>query len=294
MKKLLLAAGVAVSVLLASCGGSTGTPKNFTDSLSQTLGQFNGVRLNEQYETLPVEEQKKYDKQEILRGIKDVLLADTGNVGYYTGLSIGLNMNSQLLSMEQSGVKLDRQSLLAALAKAFLADSVGDTKDIDEQYSAMMQKVQAQVAIEREKQQQAAAEAAAKAAAEAKEAQAKYIADLQAKDPEIKVTESGLAYKVVKQGTGANASADDKVQVIYTGTLTDGTQFDSSKGEVAEFVPAQTVPGFSEALQMMNAGSEYIIYIPSELGYGNRPVHNIPANSMLVFNVELKSITPAE
>lgn len=283
-----------MSVLLASCGGSTGTPKDFTDSLSQTLGQFNGVRLNEQFQSLPDEEQAKYDKQEILRGIKAVILTDTGNVGYLTGLSIGLSMNGQLTSMEQSGVKLDRQAMLAALAKAFLADSVGDTKDIDEQYSRMMQQMQAQMAIEREKQQQAAAEAAAQAAAEAKESQAKYIAELQAKDPEIKTTPSGLAYKVVKQGTGANAGANDKVQVVYAGTLTDGTEFDSSKGEAVEFIPSQTVPGFSEGLQLMNPGSEYILYIPSELGYGSHSVRKIPANSMLVFNVKLEGVNPAE
>ncbi|MCQ2217504.1 MAG: FKBP-type peptidyl-prolyl cis-trans isomerase [Paludibacteraceae bacterium] len=108
----------------------------------------------------------------------------------------------------------------------------------------------------------------------------------------VVVTESGLQYKVINEGTGAKPKSDDVVKVHYTGRLTDGTVFDSSveRGTPAEFPVNQVIPGWTEALQLMSVGSKYELTIPAKLGYGERPAGPIPANSILLFEVELLDI----
>ena len=106
-------------------------------------------------------------------------------------------------------------------------------------------------------------------------------------------TESGLQYQVVTEGKGAKPTADDKVKVHYTGTLLDGTKFDSSvdRGEPAEFGVGQVIKGWTEVLQLMPVGSKYIVWIPSELAYGERGAGaDIRANSTLKFEIELLEI----
>ncbi len=105
---------------------------------------------------------------------------------------------------------------------------------------------------------------------------------------------SGLQYKIVKEGKGAKPSLTDKVTVHYHGTLIDGTIFDSSteRKQPIELTVNQVIPGWIEALQLMPVGSKWILYIPSELAYGEnpRPGGPIEPNSTLIFEVELLSI----
>lgn len=113
------------------------------------------------------------------------------------------------------------------------------------------------------------------------------------KRAEVHTTPSGLQYEIVKQGDGPRPTAGDSVTVHYTGKLIDGTVFDSSvdRGEPADFAITQVVPGFGEGLKMMNKGSKYILYIPSNLAYGDNATGSIPAGSTLVFEVEVLDIT---
>ncbi|MDR0940622.1 MAG: FKBP-type peptidyl-prolyl cis-trans isomerase [Bacteroidales bacterium] len=113
-----------------------------------------------------------------------------------------------------------------------------------------------------------------------------------AKRPEVKTTASGLQYEIVTQGTGAQPQAGDVVTLHYKGTLIDGTVFDSSieRGEPATFGVSQVIPGFSEAIQLMNVGSKYIVYIPQELAYGERGAGPIEPYSTLIFQIELLGI----
>ncbi|MCI5114133.1 MAG: FKBP-type peptidyl-prolyl cis-trans isomerase [Candidatus Electrothrix sp. AW5] len=109
----------------------------------------------------------------------------------------------------------------------------------------------------------------------------------------VKVTASGLQYKVIKEGEGKKPLATDTVKVHYKGTLVDGTEFDSSykRNEPATFKANQVIPGWTEALQLMTPGSKYILYLPPELAYGDRGAPPaIEPGSLLIFEVELVDI----
>jgi FKBP-type peptidyl-prolyl cis-trans isomerase FklB len=104
---------------------------------------------------------------------------------------------------------------------------------------------------------------------------------------------SGMQYLVIKQGTGPIPTANDTVRCHYTGTLIDGTVFDSSveRGEPAEFPVNGVIRGWVEALQLMPVGSKWKLFIPSELAYGdNQAGPTIAPGSTLVFDVELLEI----
>ena len=110
---------------------------------------------------------------------------------------------------------------------------------------------------------------------------------------EVKVTESGLQYEVIEEGKGTKPTAEQTVKVHYEGTLIDGTVFDSSyqRGEPIEFPLSGVIKGWTEGLQLMSVGSKYKLYIPYELGYGERGAgQSIPPYSALIFTVELLEI----
>jgi len=103
---------------------------------------------------------------------------------------------------------------------------------------------------------------------------------------------SGLQYKVIREGGGPVPKAADTVKVNYRGTLIDGTEFDNSqkRGEPAAISVKGAIKGWSEALQLMKAGSKWQLFVPAELAYGKRQFGRIPPNSVLIFDLELLSI----
>ena len=106
----------------------------------------------------------------------------------------------------------------------------------------------------------------------------------------VVTTTSGLQYKVVKQGEGETAKKGDKITVTYKGTTIDGVTFDESKKPI-EFPLENMIEGWIEGLQLMNEGSEYILYIPSKLAYGENGASQIvKPNSVLIFDVQLLNI----
>ena len=103
---------------------------------------------------------------------------------------------------------------------------------------------------------------------------------------------SGLRYEIVKQGDGAAPKPTDTVKVHYTGTLIDGTVFDSSvqRNEPAEFQLDQVIPGWTEGLQKVNKGGKIKLYVPPQLAYGDDARGNIPPSATLTFEIELLDI----
>ncbi|MDD6836610.1 MAG: FKBP-type peptidyl-prolyl cis-trans isomerase, partial [bacterium] len=176
------------------------------------------------------------------------------SASYAIGINTGANYRTNLKTLPGGEANID--DLIAGFIQAIKGDSAAMkmTPETAQQYL-----------------QTYFVEASAKEAAQNKEAGEKFLAENKTKEGVI-TTESGLQYKVEKEGTGEKPTAADRVKVHYTGTLLDGTKFDSSvdRGEPAEFGVSQVIRGWTEGLQIMPAGSKYIFWIPSDLAYGER------------------------
>lgn len=303
MKKFVMLCGAAAMMITAvtSCGNSSSASADsgFGDSLAVALGASQGSRLASDYNTLPEEQKASLKKDDILRGFKQVIMTDTTQQGYLTGLSFGLQLAGQLYRYEQAGIKIDRSKLYDAYAKAFNADSIS-TEELQKaqlEFQTLAQQAQDKM-MEFYRQQEEAAKAAKENAPEAKENKEKgeaYIKDAMAKDLSIKMTESGLAYKVINEGTGEAVGQNGRAKVKYTGKLIDGTVFDSNS-EGVSFSPRQVVPGFGEGLAMMKNGAKYVLYIPGNLAYGvdGTPDGKIGPNATLVFEIETSDVEPGK
>ena len=116
------------------------------------------------------------------------------------------------------------------------------------------------------------------------------------KEKGVQTTASGLQYKIIKAGDtkAPLIAATDEVTVNYRGKLIDGTEFDSSytRGKPATFPANGVIKGWQEALVLMHPGAHFELFVPPELAYGPSPRPNIPANSLLIFDVEVLSAAP--
>ena len=206
-----------------------------------------------------------------------VLETDLQKQAYALGSSMHLN----IADLEEMGIQLDHDLIVAGFQESAAGNGQVDKEQIQQLLMALGQTVQM-------KQQELAA-------IKAEEAQAASAAFLStnAQVEGVVTTESGLQYQVLTAAEGAKPAATDTVKVHYHGTLTDGTIFDSSvdRGEPIEFPLNRVIPGWTEGVQLMSVGSKYKFVIPSNLGYGANPAGQIPANSTLIFEVELLDIT---
>ena len=222
---------------------------------------------------------KKTDGADKIAGLP----TEKEQVSYMIGMDIGKSLKPMKDDVD-----------MATLQRA-INDIFADKKPLlnDEQAMKVMQgfaqKMQAKQQAEMAKKQAEMEEKGKKNIAE----EATFLA-ANGKKPGVVTTASGLQYQVLSAGKGAKPKAADSVKVHYTGTLLDGTKFDSSvdRGEPAQFVLSSVVPGWTEALQLMPVGSKYKLWIPAKLGYGaeGTPGRPIPPNATLVFDVELIEI----
>ena len=143
-----------------------------------------------------------------------------------------------------------------------------------------------------QKRAMAAQQKVLKEMAEKNLAESKAFLEENKKKEGIKTLPRGLEYKVLAEGSGKTPKATDTVTVHYRGTLINGTEFDSSykRGNPATFQVDRLIRGWAEALQLMKEGSKWQLFIPPELGYGERDMGPIPPNSTLIFEVELISV----
>lgn len=188
--------------------------------------------------------------------------------------AIGANFGTQV---KHDGVNLDIESFKQGVIDGLAGQNKFTDQQMQEIFMQFQQDMQAKQA---------------NAANEAKAAGQKFLEENK-KNADVKVTESGLQYKVITMGTGDKPSATSKVTVKYKGTLIDGTVFDSTDnngGEPISFGLNQVIKGWTEGLQLMPTGSKFIFYIPSELAYGDQGAGGvIPGGATLIFEIELLS-----
>ncbi len=203
------------------------------------------------------------------------LATDDQKFSYSVGFQVGTQIQQQF---GQNDTVVDPETFAQGVRDAL---SNSETKLTPEEMQAIMQaKQEEQVAA----QQAIAVENKSKGEA--------FLAENKEKDG-IVVTESGLQYKVVTAGEGKQPTADSTVVVHYSGRLIDGTEFDSSyKRETpATFALSGIIPGWGEVLQLMKEGAKWEVFIPAQLGYGERGAGGaIGPNETLVFDIELLEV----
>lgn len=208
-----------------------------------------------------------------------VLDTEEKRVSYGMGVGLGERI-------KQDSIAIDSDAFAAGMKDVITGAELKMTKEeIMQEMQAFQQK---QVAAQQ-------AELDNKATANL-EAGAAFLTENATKEGVV-ILESGLQYKVITEGTGAKPLATDTVEVHYSGTLLDGTEFDSSykRGATVSFPVNGVIPGWTEALQLMPAGSKWQLFIPSDLAYGPGGTGGGPIgpNATLLFDVELVAIKDA-
>jgi len=214
---------------------------------------------------------------------KSAFQNDDQKSAYALGASLGRYMENSLKEQEKLGIKLDKTQLIAGVQDAFADKSKLSDQEIEQTLQAFEARVKASA---QEKMEKDAKENADKG---------KAYRDTFAKEKGVKTSSTGLLYKVEKPGTGDAPKDSDTVVVNYKGTLVDGKEFDNSytRGEPLSFRLDGVIPGWTEGLKNIKKGGKIKLVIPPELAYGKNGVPGIPANSTLVFDVELLDIKPA-
>lgn len=199
------------------------------------------------------------------------LSTDETRVSY----GIGRQLGDQLRENPPPGISLD--AVIAGIRDAFSGTA---SQVSPEQLNASFAVIRGQMQAEAQRKAEAAA------------GEGKAFLAKNAEREGVTTLPSGLQYEVLTAGEGAKPGAEDHVRTHYHGTLVDGTVFDSSyqRGQPAEFPVGGVIAGWTEALQLMPAGSKWRLYVPSELAYGAQGVGSIPPHSVLVFDVELLDV----
>ena len=205
---------------------------------------------------------------------------DSQKEAYSLGASIGDYMAKQLKDQDDLGLELDQ----ALIVKGFEQGISGNPQLTKDERDEILKNLDKKAAEKRKEKDSVAAQANL-------EKGNAFLEKNKSKDG-VKVTNSGLQYEVMSESKGPKPRVDDIVEVHYRGTLIDGTVFDSSyeRGTPAKFPLSRVIPGWSEGVQLMAKGSKYRFVIPADLAYGENGAGDIPANSTLIFEVELLSI----
>ncbi len=281
MKKInVLFAGMAV-ILMSSCGGvSTGKVSfnDVRDTVSYSMGMGRAVRSYKPQ----LEGQYGIDSvamKSFVKGFADAAKdpENLSKLAYAIGYEIGCDemtsafegLSAQLFGAE-SGTKFNKDNYLKGFIDGMLENyDIMTFEEADETSDRLYTYLSEQ---QFESNRKAGEEYLAK----------------KAQEEGVVKTESGLLYKIIKEGEGPHPTEENEVEVNYRGSLINGTVFDQSKTP-AHFRLGGVIPGWTEGLQLMNAGAKYEFYIPYELAYGDRNNGQIKPYSALVFEVELIS-----
>lgn len=222
---------------------------------------------------------------DFISGINAILLAKEKKVAYNEGVAIGNQLQKMIPAFSEELYGKDKKDEInpSLLVKGLEDALVSNTPLVENSLSLIEAKMQEAKTVREEEQKAQSADVIAEGE--------RFLAENKNKEGVVELP-SGLQYKIIEKGTGSIPSATDRVKVHYKGSLLDGTVFDSSidRGEPITFGVSQVISGWTEALQLMPVGSKWMLYIPYQLGYGNRDAGVIKPYSTLIFEVELLGI----
>ena len=290
MKKLMIVAAMAiVAAGFTACGN--GTPKanlkSDVDSMSYAIGMAQTQGLKEYLvDRLGVD--TAYIG-EFIKGLNEGVNAGDNKkkAAYYAGIQIGQQISNQMvkgINHEVFGEDSTKSISLKNFMAGFISGTLGK--------QGLMTIEQAQT-VAQTKMQEIKAREMEKTYGPNREEGEKFLA-ANAKKEGIKTLESGVQYRVIKEGTGAVPADTSLVKVHYEGRLLNDSVFDSSykRGEPITLRCNQTIKGWTDAMVHMPAGSVWEVYIPQELAYGEREQGIIKPFSVLVFKIELLEVNP--
>lgn len=267
-------AASAITLSLTACSGKPGKPepKTDTDSLAVAMGIMYGNQMNQSF-AMSRQQGQPIDSMEFLRGFKESL-NDSTKFSYFAGGITAGNIGAQLRA-DSIDAKM--------FYKAFYAATINDSTQLSMTVEKAQEYLEKANAAKREKEMKAQF---GKNITAGKAYMEKFL-----KEEGVQKTKSGLAYKVLRPGTGATPTAEDTVKVKYVGNLVDGSEFDKNE-EGIEFGVNGVIAGWTEMLQLMKEGEKVKVVIPHELAYGDRG-QGMEPYSTLIFEIELLKVIKA-
>lgn len=261
LKKIFLTVAV---VLPAVASAQYEAPSDSVSAAAATvIGSYAKAALERQYPADGVAMQQFTD------GVKKAFEIEPFDQLYYEGVTQGMKIKDNLEQLRADGYTINDEAFLRGFIAVMQEQSTGFSTDEANAYLT------------------AAQDRARQANAEVQQA----FLDAQATREGVVKTPSGLLFEVIREGEGNTPGATDTVEVFYEGKLADGTVFDGTSGQPASLPVNRLIPGFTEGLMMMRPGGTYRLYIPANLGYGERGAGNdIPGGAALEFTVELIGI----
>lgn len=294
-------AAVVMTAAMSACGGgadashdadSLSHPTDFSDSLSLRYGAQWGATQNVNIAMLPDAESSKFDKKAYMAGLRNALKAGLTSASALDGLLEGVTIGEQLDSYDAIGIYLRRDIVASAFSEHFRGDtlsaeaSAAFQEAYDIKVSAVQNLILEKLRTDRRKQ----LVMNQKIEKENVEAAKEFIDKLTSADSTVVKCDSGLLYKMLRNGKGKKPAKGSTVKLIYGISGPDGRVIDSSRGESVEIpLDESLIPGLFEGLRLMSEGGKAIFYIPYYLGFGRNNT-SVRPGEMIIVEVELVDV----
>lgn len=284
-----------ITAILLSTGQmmaqSTFTPTTAADSAGYYIGFTQGALIGRSINGNQQITDKDAYRNDFIRGVTLALLADTVNTGLADGIRAGEAMRNELIKLYAIGLPCNMQLFNETFTAQVLNPDTALITPYMQVVSSLITPVETRAKQQHEQAQAAARQQYLDLAAANIAAGKAFMDSIKANVKDIQVTPSGLAYQIIRKGNGDNIQPKQQGLINYVGRLVDGTVFDSSEpGKPIRLGPMNVIPGFSEALQLMNKGSKFIFYIPQDLAYGMQAPPALGPGQTLIFEIEVLDI----